>query len=56
MHKNILLPLSAAYGLLIGLLAVLDVESLGLIAAIGGVLLGFCWAGSGLLGRRRPES
>ncbi|MGI5322037.1 hypothetical protein [Actinomadura nitritigenes] len=39
--------LTGIYGLTIAVLAMLDVPSLGLIAAIGAVLLGMGWAFSG---------
>ncbi|MWA01080.1 hypothetical protein F8568_011960 [Actinomadura sp. LD22] len=39
--------LTGIYGLTIAVLAMLDVSSLGLIAAIGAVLLGMGWAFSG---------
>jgi hypothetical protein len=48
-----LFALTMLYGLLIAVLAVLDVDALGLVAAIGGVLLGFGWAFSGRFTRGR---
>ncbi|HEU5030047.1 MAG TPA: hypothetical protein VFV01_34405 [Spirillospora sp.] len=42
-----LFALTILYGLLIGLLAMLDTPALGLVAAIGGVLLGLGWAFAG---------
>jgi hypothetical protein len=44
-----LFVLTIVYGLLIALLAVLDTPALGLVAAIGGVLLGLGWAFAGRL-------
>ncbi|GAA0243813.1 hypothetical protein GCM10009527_045670 [Actinomadura nitritigenes] len=48
-----LFALTILYGLLIALLAVLDTPALGLVAAIGGVLLGLGWAFSGRFTRGR---
>jgi hypothetical protein len=51
--RTALFALTIVYGLLIGLLATLDVSALGLVAAIGGVLLGLGWAFAGRFGRER---
>jgi hypothetical protein len=48
-----LFALTILYGLLIGLLAMLDAPALGLVAAIGGVLLGLGWAFAGRFTRGR---
>ncbi|SNR55453.1 hypothetical protein [Actinomadura mexicana] len=44
--------LTILYGLVIALLAMLDVPALGIVAAIGGVLLGCGWGFSGRFTRR----
>ncbi|MFV2171804.1 hypothetical protein ACFHW2_05800 [Actinomadura sp. LOL_016] len=56
MNKNILLAVTIAYGLFIALLAVLDVESLGVIAAVGAVIVGGAWGVLGIFSGRNSES
>ena len=60
MNKHIvqraLLALSVLYGLVIALLATLDAPALGTVAAVGGVLIGFGWAFSGMFVRRDPQN
>ncbi|GAA2156699.1 hypothetical protein [Actinomadura napierensis] len=51
--RTALFALTMLYGLLIALLAMLDFSALGLVAAIGGVLLGLGWAFAGRFTRGR---
>ena len=44
--------MSIGFGLLIAILAILDVDALGTVAAIGGVLLGGMWVFIALFTRR----
>ncbi|MEO3828767.1 hypothetical protein [Actinomadura sp. B10D3] len=53
--RQALLALTVLYGLLIALLAVLDVAALGIVAAAGAVLLGLGWAFAGRLTRGKPQ-
>ncbi|MEU8341698.1 hypothetical protein SAMN05443665_1001168 [Actinomadura meyerae] len=60
MNKNTvrraLFAFTVLYGLLIALLSALDVEALGVVAAVGAVLIGLGWGCSGMLARRGPQS
>ncbi|MFB4308019.1 hypothetical protein [Actinomadura sp. GTD37] len=55
MNKNIarqaLFAFTVLYGLVIALLAVLDVAALGVFAAIGAVAIGLGWGCSGMFAR-----
>ncbi|WP_024935998.1 MULTISPECIES: hypothetical protein [Actinomadura] len=53
--RQALLALTVVYGLLIALLAVLDVAALGLVASAGAVLIGLGWGFAGRLTRRGPQ-
>ncbi|WP_433468304.1 hypothetical protein [Spirillospora sp. CA-128828] len=60
MNKNpvrqALFVLTIVYGLVIGLLAVLDVDALGVVAAAGAVLIGLGWGFSGMFTRHKPQN
>ncbi|URN00187.1 hypothetical protein LUW76_41015 [Actinomadura madurae] len=53
--RQALLALTVVYGLLIALLAVLDVAALGLVASAGAVLIGLGWGLAGRPTRRGPQ-
>lgn len=52
LSARLLLSLSACYGVLIGALAVLNVQSIGIVAIIGAMILGLLWTIRGIWGRR----
>jgi hypothetical protein len=60
MNKNIarqaLFALTVLYGLVIALLAMLDVPGLGLFAAAGAVVIGLGWGCAGLFARGGARS
>ncbi|MBE1535046.1 hypothetical protein [Actinomadura algeriensis] len=56
MNKNILMAVTIAYGLVIALLAVLDVDSLGVIAAVGAIVVGGAWGVLGIFSGKRPQN
>jgi hypothetical protein len=49
---RILVALSVAYGIVVGILAVLHTSGLAAFATIGGIVLGGLWAIRGVLGNR----
>lgn len=60
MNKDIarkaLFALTVLYGLAIALLAMLDVAAVGVVAAVGAVLIGLGWGCSGMFARRGARS
>lgn len=60
MNKNFarqaLFALTVVYGVVIALLAMLDVDALGVFASIGAVIIGLGWGCSGMFTRRNPQN
>ena len=54
--RQIMVVLSICYGVVIAALAMLDVEPLGPIAAIGAMVLGAAWGISSILTREKAGS
>ncbi|NVI91329.1 hypothetical protein [Actinomadura sp. BRA 177] len=50
--RQALFALTALYGLVIAVLAMLDVAALGLVASVGAVLIGLGWGCAGRFARR----
>lgn len=60
MNKDIarkaLFALTVLYGLVVALLAMLDVAAVGVVAAVGAVLIGLGWGCSGMFARGGARS
>jgi hypothetical protein len=60
MNKDIarkaLFALTVLYGLVVALLAMLDVAAVGVVAAVGAVLIGLGWGCAGLFARGGARS
>lgn len=60
MNKNTarraLFALTVLYGLVIALLSALDVAAVGVVAAVGAVLIGLGWGCSGMFARRGTQN
>ncbi|QKW35030.1 hypothetical protein HUT06_14130 [Actinomadura sp. NAK00032] len=60
MNKNTarraLFALTVLYGLVIALLSAVDFQAVGVVAAVGAVLIGLGWGCSGMFARRGPQN
>jgi hypothetical protein len=53
--RMIMIVLTSAYGVLMGILSLAHVSGLALYAIVGAAILGLGWTASSLLGRPAPE-
>ncbi|MER5998751.1 hypothetical protein ABT120_09275 [Nonomuraea angiospora] len=51
-YPRLMLALTVIYGLVIALLALLQTGGVGLVAIVGGVIVGLGWALTGILAKR----
>ncbi|MGW0196690.1 hypothetical protein [Nonomuraea sp. NPDC003201] len=51
-YPRLMLALTVVYGLVIALLALLQTGGVGIVAIVGGVIVGLGWALTGLLAKR----
>jgi len=51
LFRRIMLALSVIYGVLVGVLAMVDSGATGLVAIIGAIVIGLLWTAFGMIGR-----
>jgi hypothetical protein len=53
--RKVLFAVTVLYGLVVALLAALEVDALGPVAAVGAVVIGLGWGCSGSFARHKPR-
>ena len=55
-YRNVMFALTLLFGAVIAVMAIVGLHSIGIVAAVGGVLLGLGWAMLGTLTRKGPSA
>ncbi|WP_153261696.1 hypothetical protein [Nonomuraea phyllanthi] len=55
-YLRMMLVVTVAYGVLIALLAMFGVGGIGVVAIVGGIIVGLGWALTGVLAKRDPTT